>query len=93
MSSLLIVNYGIKYKDISFVKTVIYSTFFLLIIITLISLPFVYRFPNIIRGASTYAASTENITEFWVIGYGVIHGLTVIFAPLGFFLRKIYKSN
>ena len=85
MSSLLIVNYGIKYKDISFVKTVIYSTFLLLITITIISLPFVYRFPNIIRGASIYAASTENITEFyWVIGYGVIHGLTAI----GFFSQK-----
>lgn len=94
MSSLLIVNYSIKYKDISFVKTVIYSTFLLLITITIISLPFVYKFPNIIRGASIYAASTENITEFyWVIGYGVVHGLTVIFAPLGFFFRKIYKSN
>ncbi len=91
MSSFIIVNYCIKYNDISFIKWVIYTTFILLLTITIISIPQIYRIPNIIRGASTYAASKENISEFyWVIGYGVIHGVAAIFAPLIFFARKLY---
>lgn len=94
ISALLIINYSLKYNDISFIKTVIYTTFILLLIISIISIPQVYRYPNIIRGASVYAALTGSVSEFyWVIGYGVIHGLAAIFAPLGFFVKKIYKNN
>src|SRR5690554_2471586 len=93
-SVLLLLGYCLKYNDKKFIKTIIYTVLITLLVIIAISIPQVNINPNIIRGASIYAASAENITEFyWVIGYGVIHGLTAIFAPLGFLVRKIYKSN
>lgn len=93
-SALLLVGYTLLYADISFIKTVIYTTFILLITISIISIPQIHMHPNIIRGASVYAAGTESGTEYyWVIGYGVIHGISVIFAPLGFLIKKDLKKN
>jgi hypothetical protein len=40
------------------------------------------------------AVASENIsTYYWVIGYGLIHGISIIFAPLCFLIKKEYFNN
>ena len=93
-SALLIATYAFKYPNISYIKTTIITTFVLLTIMTIISIPQLIVYPNIIRGASVSAARFDNvIVYYWVIGYGTIHGLVAIFAPLVFLLKKTFRKN
>jgi len=93
-SALLMTIYAFKYPNISYIKTIIITTFVLLTIMTIISIPQLIVYPNIIRGASIFAAKSDNvIVYYWVIGYGTIHGLVAIFVPLVFLLKKTFRKN
>lgn len=94
LSALLITGYAFKYNNVTYIKSIIFISFFLLVLISVISIPQVFISPNIIRGASISGARGDGLLEYyWVIGYGTIHGLATIFAPLVFFVKKSFKNN
>jgi hypothetical protein len=94
VSSLLLIGYIMLYPDSTFIKTILYITFLLLVIVSIISIPQVHHNPNIIRGASIYGAqSGSESVYYWIIGYGVIHGITVIFAPLVVLVKRGFKIH
>lgn len=93
-SALLITGYTIKYRNNSYITTVIITSFILLVIITVISIPQVLINPNIIRGASVSAAKSENYqVYYWLIGYGVIHGLVAVITPLVHLVKNSFKRS
>lgn len=95
-AGLLIAEYVLKYDtNYRYTRWIIYVVIISNVIMSIISIPKVYLFPNIIRISSKeYAADIIDYTGLkWLISYQTCHGLPFLFAPLILLCRNMLKIN
>lgn len=94
-SGLLLCEYVFKYDSTySLTKTVFFCATSFCVLMAIISIPQLWIQPNLIRGASIFAAETGTDMQeaFWILNYGTVHGLPFIISPL-FFISRKYLSE
>lgn len=94
-AGLLLAEYVLRYDvDYKYTRRIVFVVIVSNVVMSIITIPQVYVFPNIIRIASKdYAADKISIALNWLISYQTCHGLPFLFAPLIFLCRSFLKVN
>ena len=94
-SGLVMSEYATKYDyEYKFTRLIVMTVIIANVIMSVISIPQIIIFPNIIR----YTFSVEYMDNYadlapWLITYQTCHGLPLLLAPLAFLCRRLFKNN
>lgn len=96
-TALMLTEYIFKYdRDYKFTRIALLVAIVSTVLISIISIPILSIYPEIIRLAYSYHTNTEAevlaISSF-VISWGAINGIAYLVAPMAFICKKTYKKN
>lgn len=96
-AGMLMALYAFKYGNRNYYKLVTITSIILLVIISIITIPMLAINPNIVRyftlSAKDISIDSTLAFSYWIIGYGTVHGLPIIIAPLVFMCKKTFRIN
>lgn len=96
MGGLLMIEYAYSYDyDYKYTKTILYTIIAANVFMTILSIPQIEDDPDIIRKTSNIDKQVgyEAVISLRVMSYQTVHGIPLLFAPLAYLCRLLFRKN